>query len=165
MKCMTPSEMLGEPELVAALAQRLTASGWRMVTVESCTGGAIGGAITDLAGSSDWYEGGWITYSNALKVQLGVAANVIDSDGAVSQAVASAMAEQGRLKAGVEAAIAVTGVAGPGGGTTDKPVGTVWIAWALPSGTTAQCCHFDGDREQVRNQTVQRALQGLLQRL
>jgi nicotinamide-nucleotide amidase len=165
MKCMTPSETHREPELVAALAQRLTASGWRMVTVESCTGGAIGGVITDLAGSSDWYEGGWITYSNALKVQLGVAASLIESDGAVSESVACAMAEQGRSHAGVEAGIAVTGVAGPGGGTADKPVGTVWIAWALPAGTRTECCHFDGDREQVRNQTVQRALQGLLQRL
>lgn len=162
---MTASEMPRGEDLVAALAQRLTSSGWRMVTVESCTGGAIGGLITDRAGSSDWYEGGWITYSNALKEQLGVPAEDIAGHGAVSEPVACAMAKQGRLRAGVDIAVAVTGVAGPAGGSADKPVGTVWIAWALPGGTEAEVFHFDGDRSQVRSQTTVQALQGLQQRL
>lgn len=162
---MTSSESPREAAITTALARRLTGLGWRMVSVESCTGGGIGACITDLSGSSDWYEGGWITYSNALKVQLGVPADTIDAHGAVSEPVARAMAEQGCLRAGVEAAVAVTGVAGPSGGSADKPVGTVWIAWALPGGVDAELFHFDGDRQQVRAHTVQKALEGLLQRL
>ncbi|HET8902849.1 MAG TPA: CinA family protein [Saccharospirillum sp.] len=162
---MTSSESPREADAATALARRLTGLGWRMVSVESCTGGGIGARITDLSGSSDWYEGGWITYSNALKVQLGVPADAIDAHGAVSEPVARAMAGQGRQRAGVEAAVAVTGVAGPTGGSADKPVGTVWIAWALPGGVDAEVFYFDGDRQQVRAQTVQKALEGMLQRL
>ena len=162
---MTPSEMPMGSDLVETLAHRLTSSGWRMVTVESCTGGAIGSLITDRAGSSDWYEGGWITYSNALKVQLGVPADVIGRHGAVSEPVARAMAEQGRLRADVDIAVAVTGVAGPAGGSPDKPVGTVWIAWAWPGGVDAEVFHLDGDRTQVRTQATLQALRGLQQRL
>lgn len=162
---MTSSESTREADATTALARRLTGLGWRMVSVESCTGGGIGARITDLSGSSDWYEGGWITYSNALKVQLGVPADTIDAHGAVSEPVARAMAGQGRQRAGVEVAVAVTGVAGPSGGSADKPVGTVWIAWALPGGVDAEVFHFDGDRQQVRARTVQKALEGMLQRL
>lgn len=162
---MTSSESPREADVTTALARRLTGLGWRMVSVESCTGGGIGARITDMSGSSDWYEGGWITYSNALKVQLGVPVDTIDAHGAVSEPVARAMAVQGRQRAGVEAAVAVTGVAGPSGGSADKPVGTVWIAWALPGGVDAEVFHFDGDRQQVRARTVQKALEGMLQRL
>lgn len=162
---MTASEIPAAEELVAALAQQLMTSGWRMVTVESCTGGAIGGLITDRAGSSDWYEGGWITYSNALKAQLGVPPEAIAVHGAVSEPVALAMAEQGRLRGGVDVSVAVTGVAGPSGGSADKPVGTVWIAWAWPGAVEARLFHFGGDRIQVRNQATLQALQGLQQRL
>jgi nicotinamide-nucleotide amidase len=162
---MTPSHGLQKSELIGALALRLTSLGWRMVSIESCTGGAIGSLITDRSGSSDWYEGGWITYSNALKVQLGVDAMVIERYGAVSESVARAMADRGRERAGVDIAVAVTGIAGPGGGTADKPVGTVWIAWSLPDGTTAECFHFEGDRQQVRTEAVLKTLQGLQQRL
>ena len=162
---MTASEMPAAEKLVTALAQQLMSSGWRMVTVESCTGGAIGGLITDRAGSSDWYEGGWITYSNALKEQLGVPPEAIVGHGAVSEPVALAMAEQGRLRAGVDVAVAVTGVAGPAGGSAEKPVGTVWIAWAWPGGIEATLFHFEGDRTRVRNQAALQALQGLQQRL
>ncbi|WP_245584136.1 CinA family protein [Saccharospirillum impatiens] len=162
---MTASEMPAGEELVAVLAQRLTSSGWRMVSVESCTGGAIGSLITDRAGSSDWYEGGWITYSNALKVQLGVPAIDIDRHGAVSEQVARAMAEQGRLRAEVDIAVSVTGVAGPAGGSPGKPVGMVWIAWAWPGGAEAEVFYFDGDRSAVREQATLQALHGLQQRL
>lgn len=152
-------------DLVDQLAHQLTQKQLRLATVESCTGGRIGGLLTDKAGSSDWYEGGWITYSNALKTQLGVDADLIAAHGAVSEPVARAMAEVGRDAAGVDCCIAVTGVAGPSGGSPDKPVGTVWIGWALPNKTHAQCFQFDGDRAAVREQSIIAALSGLLQQL
>lgn len=162
---MTTSALPAAEELVAALAQQLMSSGWRMVTVESCTGGAIGELITARAGSSDWYEGGWITYSNALKQQLGVPSETITAHGAVSEPVALAMAEQGRQRAGADVAVAVTGVAGPGGGSADKPVGTVWIGWVWPGGREARLFQFEGDRARVRSQATLQALQGLKQRV
>ncbi len=152
-------------DLVDQLARQLTQKKLRLATVESCTGGRIGGALTEKAGSSDWYEGGWITYSNELKAALGVKPELIREHGAVSEAVALAMAEQGRARAGVDLCISVTGVAGPSGGSPEKPVGTVWIGWALPGGVRAQCHQFEGDRAAIREQSVVAALTGLLQQL
>lgn len=155
--------------LVARLADVLRARGWRLATAESCTGGLIAGFCTALAGSSDWFEGGVVSYSNAAKRELlGVPATTLDAHGAVSEPVARAMAESvlGRLDANL--AVAVTGIAGPGGGSPRKPVGTVWIAFAVRGAggavqTSAACHHFTGDRTQVRMATVVAALQGVLQ--
>lgn len=152
--------------LVEALAQALTARGWMMATAESCTGGLIAGACTDRAGSSDWFERGFVTYSNAAKTELlGVPADLIATHGAVSEPVARAMAGGARDHAPVQLAVAVTGVAGPGGGSAAKPVGTVWFGWATPQGVDTECVRFDGDRAAVRQATVAHALAGLLQRL
>ncbi len=152
--------------LVEALAQALTARGWMMATAESCTGGLIAGACTDRAGSSDWFERGFVTYSNAAKTELlGVPADLIATHGAVSEPVARAMAAGARDHAPVQLAVAVTGVAGPGGGSAAKPVGTVWFGWATPQGVDTECVRFDGDRAAVRQATVAHALAGLLQRL
>jgi nicotinamide-nucleotide amidase len=130
-----------------------------MVTAESCTGGLIAAACTDLAGSSDWFERGFVSYSNASKTEmLGVDAQLIGAFGAVSEAVARAMAEGALRHAPAQVCVAVTGVAGPGGGSPEKPVGTVWFAWCLPSGTSSEVQHFAGDRRAVRAATVQHAL-------
>lgn len=157
--------MAGHEQRVERLAEALLAKGRRLATVESCTGGLIAAALTDRAGSSDWYEGGWVTYSNELKIQLGVPAAALERHGAVSETVARAMAEAGRRQAGVDCAIAVTGVAGPSGGSAEKPVGTVWIGWALGGETVTERFLFDGDRARVRDQTVAAALDGLLAQL
>ncbi|MDB2448874.1 CinA family protein [bacterium] len=154
--------MTTHQDRVERLAERLLVKGQRLTTVESCTGGLIAAALTDRAGSSDWYEGGWVTYSNELKQALGVPADTLAEYGAVSEAVARAMAESGRRQAQVECAVAVTGVAGPGGGSVQKPVGTVWIGWAMGAVTQARHFQFDGDRAAVREQTVAAALDGLL---
>ena len=137
-----------------------------LATAESCTGGLIAGACTDLAGSSDWFERGFVSYSNAAKTELlGVPAELIAQHGAVSEPVARAMAHGAVAHARAQVALAVTGVAGPGGGSADKPVGTVWFGWQLPGRTETECRHFDGDRAAVRAQTVAHALAGLLQRI
>ncbi|WP_302172340.1 CinA family protein [uncultured Hydrogenophaga sp.] len=152
--------------LVEALATALTARGWMMASAESCTGGLIAGACTDRAGSSDWFERGFVTYSNAAKTALlGVPAELIGTHGAVSEPVARAMAAGAVQQAPVQVAVAVTGVAGPGGGSEAKPVGTVWFGWATPKGVDTECVRFDGDRAAVRQATVAHALAGLLQRL
>jgi nicotinamide-nucleotide amidase len=150
-------------ELCAQLAGLLTAQQRTLATAESCTGGLIAAACTDLAGSSDWFERGFVTYSNAAKTSmLGVDAALIAAHGAVSEPVARAMAEGALRHSLAQVAVAVTGVAGPGGGSTEKPVGTVWLAWALPSGTSSELQHFAGDRATVRAATVQHALARLL---
>lgn len=154
------------PDLMAlcdALAQALKRRGWMMATAESCTGGLIAGVCTGLSGSSDWFERGYITYSNAAKsADLGVSAALIDRCGAVSQPVVEAMAAGARQRAGVHAALAVTGVAGPTGGSPDKPVGLVWFGWATPQGVVSERQLWPGDRDAVRRATVQHALAGLL---
>ena len=152
--------------LVAQLASALTARGWTMAAAESCTGGLIAGACTDRAGSSDWFERGVVTYSNAAKTELlGVPADLIAAHGAVSEPVARAMAAGALAHAPVQVAVAVTGVAGPSGGSADKPVGTVWFGWATPDGVATEHQRFSGDRAAVRRATVAHALAGLLQRL
>lgn len=134
-----------------------------LATAESCTGGLIAAACTDLAGSSNWFERGFVTYSNAAKTSmLGVDAALVETHGAVSEPVARAMAQGALQHSLAQVAVAVTGVAGPSGGSIDKPVGTVWLAWALPSGVYAQRQQFTGDRAAVRGATVQHALAHLL---
>jgi len=158
--------MMTPPELVATLARELKGRGLMMATAESCTGGLIAGACTDLSGSSDWFERGFVTYSNAAKTELlGVPADLIHQHGAVSEPVARAMATGAIAHAPVQLAVAVTGVAGPTGGSAEKPVGTVWFGWATPAGSFTEHQLFDGDCAAVRAATVRHALAGLLQRL
>ncbi|MFZ9127252.1 MAG: CinA family protein [Steroidobacteraceae bacterium] len=150
------------------VAKQLMRGGQRLATAESCTGGLIAKTLTDLAGSSAWFEQGWVTYSNRSKqAALGVGEGVLARHGAVSEQVARAMARGARTAAGVEQAVAVTGVAGPGGGSALKPIGTVWIAWARRRGgavrVTTRLYHFPGNREAVRRRTVAAALDGLLE--
>ena len=168
------SETLSKKELqaptivaqTADLADILQKKGWCMATAESCTGGLIAAACTDLAGSSNWFERGFVTYSNAAKTELlGVDAALIGRHGAVSEAVARAMAQGAVAHSHAQAAVAVTGVAGPGGGSADKPVGTVWFGWATPGGTVTEMKRFDGDRAGVRHATVAHALARLLELL
>ena len=151
-------------DLVAQLAAALEARRWMLATAESCTGGLIAAACTERAGSSVWFDRGFVTYSNAAKTaMLGVPAELIAAHGAVSEPVACAMAEGAVRAAGVNLAVAVTGIAGPTGGSPDKPVGTVWLAWAgQDQPAQAVRCVFEGDRAAVRQATVVRALQGLL---
>jgi nicotinamide-nucleotide amidase len=156
-----------EREIVALaleLGRRLAARGAFVATAESCTGGLVAGAITAIAGSSGWFDRGFVTYTNAAKTEmLGVDAGDLARNGAVSEATAIAMAE-GALKASrADVAVAVTGIAGPAGGTPDKPVGTVCFAWALRGGPTSAATHrLDGDRATVRRASVIIALQGLI---
>jgi nicotinamide-nucleotide amidase len=138
----------------------------RLATAESCTGGLIAAACTELAGSSDWFERGFVTYSNAAKHELlGVDPEAIARDGAVSETVARAMAEGARARAPVAWAIAVTGIAGPGGAVPGKPVGTVWLALAGGGTTCAQRLQLSGDRASIRAQSVLRALLALREAL
>ena len=148
---------------VAPLADALRARGWRIATAESCTGGLIAATCTALAGSSDWFERGFVTYSNAAKSeQLGVAASLIAEHGAVSEAVARAMAEGALERSAADMVVAVTGIAGPGGAVAGKPVGTVWLALARRGvATHSERLQLGGDRAAVRAQTVQIALQRL----
>nr|WP_315480665.1 CinA family protein [uncultured Rhodoferax sp.] len=132
---------------------------WMLATAESCTGGLIAGACTDLAGSSAWFERGFVTYSNAAKTeQLGVDAALIATHGAVSEPVVRAMVQGALQHSRAQVAVAVTGVAGPTGGSADKPVGTVWFGWATPAGLRSEVQHFAGDRAAVRAATVHHAL-------
>lgn len=147
----------------AAVGDRLAAAGLALVTAESCTGGWIAKVLTDLPGSSAWFERGFVTYSNAAKQELlGVAAPTLAEHGAVSEPVARAMAAGALAHSRAQVAVAVTGIAGPSGGSDHKPVGMVCFAWTWPGGaaSTTQC--FAGDREQVRQQAVAVALQRLL---
>ena len=149
---------------VLALAEALRARGWKMATVESCTGGLIAAACTAVAGSSDWFERGFVTYSNAAKTELvGVPAALIAAHGAVSEPVARAMAQGALQHAPVQLSVAVTGIAGPGGAVPGKPVGTVWLAWATAQGVQAELLQLGGDRAAVREATVRAALRRLLQ--
>lgn len=141
------------------VANFLLNRGWMMATAESCTGGMIAAACTDLAGSSAWFERGFVSYSNAAKTELlGVDPCLIDRHGAVSEAVARAMAQGALQHSRAQVAVAVTGVAGPTGGSTDKPVGTVWFGWATPAGLHSEVQRFPGDRAAVRAATVRHAL-------
>jgi nicotinamide-nucleotide amidase len=149
---------------VLALADALRRRGWHLASAESCTGGLIAAACTAVAGSSDWFERGFVTYSNTAKTEmLGVDPALIAAQGAVSEAVARAMALGAVLRAQVELGVAVTGIAGPGGATPGKPVGTVWLAVAQRGSGAEPRVHAErlqlaGDRSAVREQTVRQAL-------
>ncbi len=148
---------------VLALADVLRARGLRIATAESCTGGLIAAACTAVAGSSDWFERGFVTYANAAKTEmLGVAAALIEAHGAVSAEVACAMAEGALAHSHADLAVAVTGIAGPGGGVPGKPVGTVWLAWVgRGDAAVAERLQLAGDRTSVREETVHMALRRL----
>ncbi len=149
--------------LTHQVAALLLSRGLMLATAESCTGGLIAGACTDLAGSSLWFERGFVSYSNAAKIELlGVAPELIERHGAVSEPVARAMASGALVHSAAQVALAVTGVAGPGGGSADKPVGTVWFAWAMGQQVRSERQQFGGDRAAVRQATVEHALRGVL---
>jgi nicotinamide-nucleotide amidase len=151
-------------DLARVLGERMSARGWTCATAESCTGGLVAGAITDIAGSSSWFERGFVTYSNEAKQEsLGVPATTLAQHGAVSEATARAMAEGALAHSRAHLAVAITGVAGPGGGTPGKPVGMVCFAWALRGADVRACTrHFTGDRAAVRRAAVVEALAGLV---
>lgn len=154
------------PALVERTAALLQAHGWMLATAESCTGGLIAGACTERAGSSAWFERGFVTYSNEAKSELlGVDPALIAAHGAVSDAVAQAMASGAVARSRAQVALAVTGVAGPTGGSADKPVGTVWFGWQVNGQLRTERRRFDGDRRTVRAATVEHALRTLVQLL
>jgi nicotinamide-nucleotide amidase len=151
---------------VMELAQLLINAQWLLATAESCTGGMIAAACTDLAGSSVWFERGMVSYSNEAKNELlGVPQELIQRNGAVSEEVARAMAQGALAYSRAQVTVAVTGVAGPSGGSAAKPVGTVWFAFATPAGLVSEVRHFSGDRGAVRAATVDHALQRLVELL
>jgi nicotinamide-nucleotide amidase len=154
-------------DLAIALGEALQRRGLHVATAESCTGGLIASAITDVAGSSGWFDRGFVTYSNKAKVEmLGVRAETLAAHGAVSEATAAEMAAGALAHSGADLAVAVTGIAGPDGGTPAKPVGTVCFAWARRGRALATATRqLAGDRAAVRAATVRAALQGLLDRL
>jgi nicotinamide-nucleotide amidase len=151
-------------DLSIQLGELLLSRQFTVTCAESCTGGGVARAITDIAGSSKWFHAGFVTYANEIKQKfLGVSTEALASDGAVSEAVVKQMVE-GALKAsGADIAVAVSGVAGPDGGTEEKPVGTVWFAWAATNGSVVTLCNqFIGDRAAVRKAAVDQALKGLI---
>ena len=152
--------------LVGLVADLLLKNQWMMATAESCTGGMISAACTDLSGSSNWFERGFVTYSDAAKTELlGVGAALIKKHGAVSEEVARAMATGALSRSPAQVSVAVTGVAGPTGGSAAKPVGTVWFGFALPGQVVSEVRRFDGDRAAVRAATIRHALQRLVELL
>ena len=152
-------------QLAAELGRRLQVLNAHVTTAESCTGGGIAEAITRIPGSSAWFEAGYVTYSNRQKTrQLSVPEGLFNNVGAVSQEVVEAMVRGAQEKSLARFAVAVSGVAGPDGGSPEKPVGTVWLAFGVGEAVTAQREHFSGNRDEVRRQTVKAALEGLLRR-
>jgi len=152
-------------DLSVRVGEVLCARGWMLATAESCTGGWIGECVTMVAGSSAWYDRGFITYSNAAKMQmLGMREATLRTHGAVSEHTVLEMARGTLAHSRAQVSVSVSGVAGPGGGTADKPVGTVCIGWASAHGQVrAGSFRFDGDRESVRRQSVIAALQGVIE--
>ncbi len=151
-------------ELARQLGEKLHARGWMLATAESCTGGWVGQLLTAVPGSSAWYERGFITYANASKAEmLGVPAATLESFGAVAEETAQAMADGALAHSHAQAALAISGIAGPGGGTPQKPVGLVCYGWALADGTRmTSSCRLDGDREEIRSRAVAASLRGLI---
>ncbi len=147
------------------LAELLTQQELLLAVAESCTGGWLSKLCTDIGGSSNWFDSGFVTYSNRAKQQmLGVSVQTLQQHGAVSKAVVIEMVTGALLHSDAQVAVSISGIAGPDGGSDEKPVGTVWLAWkhiSMPA--TASCYHFDGNRDAVRRQAVERALQGLLE--
>ena len=152
--------------LARELGERCREHGVSVTTAESCTGGGVASAITAIAGSSSYFETGYVTYSNAAKARLlGVPQPLLEQMGAVSGEVVEAMVAGACIDSGADLGVAVSGVAGPDGGSDEKPVGTVWLAWGDARCQQAQCFHFSGDRGSVREQSVRMALRGLLERV
>ncbi|MEW6414759.1 MAG: CinA family protein [Pseudomonadota bacterium] len=152
-------------QLAVDLGEKLRARGWMLATAESCTGGWVGHLLTSLPGSSRWYERGFITYANAAKVEmLGVSPDTLATHGAVSEITAAEMAVGALKHSHAQATLSITGIAGPGGGTPQKPVGLVCYGWALADGTVmTSTCRLDGDREEIRSRAVAAALRGLIE--
>lgn len=153
-------------DLSTRVGRALAAKGWRLATAESCTGGGIAYAITEIAGSSEWFDRGFVTYSNAAKTSmLGIPEEMLARFGAVSEEIAAAMAEGALAHSKAHVALSTTGIAGPGGAVPGKPVGTVCFGWSVNGKTSVERLVFPGDRQAVRQQTVLHALQGLLRLL
>jgi nicotinamide-nucleotide amidase len=151
-------------QLAAQLGTALRRRGWTVAAAESCTGGGVAFAFTSVPGSSDWFEYGFVTYSNRAKtIQLGVRESTLESTGAVSEATVREMATGALRESGADVAVAISGIAGPDGGTAGKPVGTVWFAWQVKGSEPVTAHHlYKGNREAVREQSIMTALQGLL---
>lgn len=151
-------------EWTLELGKALRAKGWTACTAESCTGGLVAGAMTDVSGSSDWFVGGVVAYANNVKTGLlGVREETLANHGAVSAQTVAEMAPGAARATGADVAVALSGIAGPTGGTTDKPVGTVWIGWSWPGGSRQQRYVFSGDRDCVRRLSVETAIRGMLE--
>ena len=154
-------------DIVTTLAEILQSKNWKMTVAESCTGGLVCANLTEIAGSSQWFERGYITYSNEAKMEcLGVPSKLLETFGAVSEEVAKAMAEGAQINAGVNVAVSITGIAGPSGGSADKPVGMVCFAWAIRNAVGENIVHtktmlFDGDRHGIRKQACDYVLSEL----
>lgn len=150
-------------ELARRLGERLGAASAVLATAESCTGGWVAQVVTSVAGSSAWFDRGFVTYSDAAKQELlGVRAETLRSCGAVSEETAREMARGALERSQATVAVSITGIAGPGGGSAEKPVGTVCFAWALRGATKSTTRRFSGDRESIRRQSVVLALEGVL---
>lgn len=152
-------------ELSQSLGVALAAKNWRITTAESCTGGGVAAAITAIAGSSAWFEYGFVSYANAAKQKLlGVSAETLDTHGAVSEPVVIQMAQGALTSAGADLAIAISGIAGPSSDSSEKPVGTVWMAWARAGGEVKTALfRFHGDRLMVQHQATLQALKGAIE--
>ncbi len=150
--------------LAQKVGETLLAKGMKLATAESCTGGWVAQAVTAVAGSSCWFDCGFVSYSNTAKQKmLGVDPAVLEARGAVSEAVVAQMAEGALRNSDANIAVAISGIAGPGGGSEDKPVGTVWLAWAIDGHPTVTCLSFfNGDRDEIRQQAVEQALEGVM---
>lgn len=155
------------PLLAETLGIELLRRHWTLAAAESCTGGWVAKVVTQVSGSSQWFDRGFVTYSNAAKQEmLDVSSDTLQQHGAVSEATAGEMAAGAIRHSHAQVALAISGIAGPGGGTQDKPVGMVCFAWAIRDGELVTATHhFDGNRETIRRQAVQTALEGLLQRV
>jgi nicotinamide-nucleotide amidase len=160
----SPASNLDLDDIIATLAKTLLANRWRLSTAESCTGGLVSASITALAGSSEWFERGYVTYSNQAKSEdIDVSQNLIEEYGAVSDQVARAMALGAKQNSGADIALSITGIAGPTGGSPEKPVGTVCFAWVLANDQMiSETKHFEGDRQQIRQQACDFSLRKLL---
>jgi nicotinamide-nucleotide amidase len=157
------TDQLNQLNQLAELGRRLAGAGLMLATAESCTGGWIAKCVTDIAGSSAWLDRGFVTYSNAAKQDLlGVSADTLAAHGAVSEPVVREMAAGALERSAAQITVAVSGVAGPGGGTEDKPVGMVCFGFARPDGVSTETLIFSGDRESVRRQSVAHALTRLI---
>lgn len=153
-------------ERIGKVGELLRARGLWLCTAESCTGGLVAATLTDVAGSSEWFRGAVVAYANEVKQAcLGVPGEALMAHGAVSGPVVLAMARGACAALGAQCSVAVSGIAGPGGGTPDKPVGTVWMAWSVDGELDARVFRFEGDRARVKAQTVEAAVAGLMERL